>query len=828
MSGIINKKNIIITSLIIIILLGIIVGLYGTFAFSNIDNISYEKANKIFKLIIDNVDNNTYSTTVSKNDSKDLNIVIQNYEGIDLNYSLFYSGVLKDANIEVGLLESSENKSSGVIEKKSTHNVKLRITNNTNTDVSINIGIIYGYVKGGDLIIDADKYPIDKEIKDTKNLNSSGANSPKIVDEMIPVYYDEYDHNWKKADETNVDQSTMWYNYQDKKWANIILKNTNRIIDLSNNLNNATNVGANWDKENGYITTSNSGYVDCGLQNYYFGNKISIILRFKMNNLSNSDQLLIGNWKNNAGGGLAYSIVDGTTYLNSNFYFSDIDDSIIVKSDTSVAANTWYTVVVTYDATNQENDNFKLYLNGKLVGSTKASGSITISDQTVTIGSHSDITVSDALIFNNSLTEEDIKSYYSENISVNDSRDLIMYYNFMDGIDIPNGTVISDKYQDGSLAFFTWIPRYKYKVWNIEKISSQYSYAEDNGNLYDAYNKGIDIAWESGTDTTGTIKCNYSINNSPERLFVNDYTNNLTLSETCTGSNGEYYTHPAFDFDGDITGFWISKFETSGNLEEPHSLPDNISITTSNIADSFNSALTLTENNVYGITDQNLTSHLIKNIEWGAVAYLTHSSYGICDGYSCNDININNSTDGYTGRSSGKDINSGEVNTNKYGNFSYKGYTINEETGELKNNIISNSVASTTGNVYGVYDLAGGKSEYVMSVLSSINGTLPASATSYLNNMDSKYFDLYSYGEEYNTQTSYNRSILGDATGEIVLTDSIEKGLWYNHHNYFLNSFSELLTRGGQTSAIENSGLFTFEAISGYSTENYSYRITIS
>ncbi len=35
-------------------------------------------------------------------------------------------------------------------------------------------------------------------------------------------------------------------------------------------------------------------------------------------------------------------------------------------------------------------------------------------------------------------------------------------------------------------------------------------------------------------------------------------------NETCTGSNGDYYTHPAFTFEEDkIRGFWIEKFELS-------------------------------------------------------------------------------------------------------------------------------------------------------------------------------------------------------------------------------------------------------------------------
>ena len=813
----ISKKNIVIISLVLIFFAIIVISLYGSFAISNVNTANYEKTNKVFKLSIDNIDNSIYTTTISKNDTKDLDIIIENNEEINLNYALYYSGIPNDNDIQVATLETSANKSNGIIEKKSTYNIKIRIINSTNNDTNITIGIIYGYTTGGDLILDDNKYIIDSTIKDNETLDTSGANKPNITNQMIPVYYDKYDHNWKKADETNIDTTTMWYNYNDKKWANIVLKDNNRVIDISNNLNNGTNKGAIWDKEKGTITTNN-GYIDCGLDNYYFGNKISIIMKLKFNSISNN-QLLISNLSNSKG----FEIKVDNFSLVGNLYLSDNNTITTVTSNNNIATNTWYTVVLTYDGNDIENDNLKLYLNGNLVSSTKTTGTITISDKTITIGSNSNITVSDILIYNISLKENDIKDNFNNNIITTDNKNIILYYNFMDGIDIPNGTVISDKYEVGTLAFFTWIPRYKYKVWNIEKNSSQYSYTDDNGNIYEPYSKGIDIIWENGTNTTGTIQCNYSINNSLESLFIDDYTNNLTLSEKCIGNNGEYYTHPAFNFNEKVTGFWVAKFETSGTIEEPLSLPDNISLENSNINDIFTSGTSITKNNLYSIANENLTSHVLKNTEWGAVSYLTHSIYGLCNGYSCQDVKLNNSTDNYTGRSLGLDLNSEELTTSQYGNYSYKGYMIKED-GTNTDTLKESTIASTTGNVYGVYDLAGGRGEYVMAILSGINGTSPSP----INTFEAKYFELYSYGNEFNTQTAYNRTILGDATGEIVLTESISNGLWYNQYNKFLSNNSNILTRGGNSKDLANSGIFSFESTNIYIDNTYGYRIAIS
>jgi hypothetical protein len=57
--------------------------------------------------------------------------------------------------------------------------------------------------------------------------------------------------------------------------------------------------------------------------------------------------------------------------------------------------------------------------------------------------------------------------------------------------------------------------------------------------------------------------------------------------------------------------------------------------------------------NEYGLkSDSN--SHMLKNMEWGAVAYLTHSGYGRCSGNGCEEVSLNSyyggSTSCYLGR----------------------------------------------------------------------------------------------------------------------------------------------------------------------------------
>src|SRR5574344_1984546 len=50
--------------------------------------------------------------------------------------------------------------------------------------------------------------------------DQSGANEPLLADNMIPVYYDNTNDVWVKADSIN--KSSSWYNYDTQMWANAV------------------------------------------------------------------------------------------------------------------------------------------------------------------------------------------------------------------------------------------------------------------------------------------------------------------------------------------------------------------------------------------------------------------------------------------------------------------------------------------------------------------------------------------------------------------------------------------------------------------------------
>ena len=108
-----------------------------------------------------------------------------------------------------------------------------------------------------------------------------------------------------------------------------------------------------------------------------------------------------------------------------------------------------------------------------------------------------------------------------------------------------------------------WIPRYKYQLFNA-----------NNGS---APEQLINIEFENGTETTGTVSCTDAVSGSG------------SSSETCTNAtNGNWYTHPAFTFgDKELTGFWVGKFEISGSTAGITIKPGVTSLRSQTVSDFF-------------------------------------------------------------------------------------------------------------------------------------------------------------------------------------------------------------------------------------------------
>ena len=198
-----------------------------------------------------------------------------------------------------------------------------------------------------------------------------------------------------------------------------------------------------------------------------------------------------------------------------------------------------------------------------------------------------------------------------------------------------------------------------------------------------------------------------------------------------------------------------------------------------------------------------LNSHLIKNSEWGAIAYLSKSKYG----KETEEIYINNSSRGITGASGSSSV----ANTNVSVNEDYTSF--------------QGVKASTTGNVYGIYDMNGGAWEYVAAYLGDNSLTLNA-AGDMLTSSDVRTKEIYvSVGSAREEEYEANNEKYGDAIYEISKVANAKNGSWYSDYSTFVNRGASIFLRGGMYSDGQNAGIFAFNSyVIGLLQTNNSFR----
>lgn len=303
------------------------------------------------------------------------------------------------------------------------------------------------------------------------------------------------------------------------------------------------------------------------------------------------------------------------------------------------------------------------------------------------------------------------------------------------------------KLKDGSV--YVWIPRFAYKI---------------------NTNKTIDIKFLSDFSNITTegkaLESTYKV--AP--AFQNGVANGF--------GNGEW--------DNEILGFWIAKYEPTGEKENgvnnltdfPKSL--NIakmswgSITPKNAFDLcrkmegeyrdkyFSTTVTKATgtlvDGVYSSDTNNIDTHLIKNSEWGAVAYLTWSQYG------------------------------------RNGDPSKK-------TSYYANGDVTNAHCTTTKNTTGVFGLVGGKYELV-SAGPNINGYFNST------NVSTKYATVY-------TNTISASTIIGDGMRETLSWGQKQEAP------------TQLICRGGEKGQTTGNGLFAYQNKNYDASENTTFRPVI-
>ena len=310
--------------------------------------------------------------------------------------------------------------------------------------------------------------------------------------------------------------------------------------------------------------------------------------------------------------------------------------------------------------------------------------------------------------------------------------------------------------EDGSM--WVWIPRYAYS------ITSGYH-----------------------SSSAGTIEIKFLKESS-----------NVAYDGTSTWDNvsgqGKWNIHPAFNYGQKVSGLWVAKFEAS---------PEGATTNTSNseyngtgkrlqVKPGVSSWRSITISNIYEVCknyNSTLNSHMMKNDEWGAVAYLSKSKYG-----KNGEVDINSNSSYYTGGGSG-------------------------------NAYASNVGQSTTGTVYGVYDMSGGSWEYVAAYVNNGNSSLTSYGSSLVNG-DTKAKNVYSKGSSDSYETNYNQNAgkYGDAVYETSTSGSGSTS-WYGDYSTFPGMSNPFFFRGGGSySSDAYAGVFFFNYDDGNSVNYISFR----
>ncbi len=335
-------------------------------------------------------------------------------------------------------------------------------------------------------------------------------------------------------------------------------------------------------------------------------------------------------------------------------------------------------------------------------------------------------------------------------------------------------------------SYFVWIPKYSYKLFDQNLGNyTEVTQIESKDNLAIEIKFGLDNTTDNGTiDGEPTCKTPM-LDNKVQGASGSD--------GNC--AYGNYMTHSAF-LAFDTSGIWVGKFETSNN-NGIQVKPNVISWRSITVGNSFKNSRSY---------QPDLQSHLMKNTEWGAVAYLTQSIYGRCDKETgtCKEVEINSNSSYYTG------------------------YTGNTAYGGLDNA----QSASTTGNYSGIYDMSGGAQEQMASVMLDIQNKNPlyysSNGWSVTDFDDRRYYDVYSY---YANQTHWDRRILGDATGEIgpFTTSSSDYigSMWSDYAN-FINPTASWFHRGAHYFSQMNAGVFSYTGGSDGVGSGNGFRIVLA
>ena len=422
-----------------------------------------------------------------------------------------------------------------------------------------------------------------------------------------------------------------------------------------------------------------------------------------------------------------------------------------------------------------------------------------------------------------------------------------------------SSTVGTEILEDDIVGMYVWIPRYSYRI-----TSGYHENANGTGNVDIKFLKGTTDNYEGGEAIRSNV------------------------------TNGEeFVVHPSFTKDTsqggmkETKGYWVAKFEASSSIAVKNNAninndsteevkygggnnPDlevtvrpNVTswryITAENI---FKVCRNITKDgNIQGLTNK-VDSHMMKNSEWGAVAYLTQSAYGNKQGTDSSSGVWNNAyneclvskeentvsnyggissycvtltgavgssrdaaTSYYSEQTSITDKNADSI-TISYTEYAQNGTTTAKTQTYYKYYTTNGIKGNTTGNIYGIYDMSGGSWEYMADYLA--NGTQPY-MTYFKENVSNRYKTEYKGDgatdstEDRTANYNANSDRYGDALWE---TSNGANGQysWNQDYSGFPYLSFPFFVRGGYFNYGGSAGLFCFVSANGGTGSYYGFR----
>ena len=449
------------------------------------------------------------------------------------------------------------------------------------------------------------------------------------------------------------------------------------------------------------------------------------------------------------------------------------------------------------------------------------------------------------------------------------------------------------KTQDGSM--WVWIPRFAYRVDEEKQV--------------------IDVVFLQGT-TDNYFDENGELQTAKRQKSVDetiDTTTGYTVHPAFTDESSIKFANGGWD--KELTGIWVAKFDAgyaSGNntaevkastvsyspskvwinkiergtetdgSEDARNWLDGIYKSTKtsikyptfqgvtyamnyiNHNDSFNIAKVLNESgNIYGLSTSDSDSHLMKNSEWGACSYLSLSKYGLYDtDIKINSVNLNSGNRKRTETAGKSGVDSVYAVTGCAGGNSnttidtLKAVTANKadsKGGAYVWNQKNGQASSTTGTIYGVYDMSGTVCERAAAYVANGNESLKYNGTSItyyngntLKEESTKYTTVYPFNEndsEGNKVTDLdtasrqnfvaNSKIYGDAVRETnsgkagTSEDGWNYSSWTSDYSFFPALGFPFFSSGGDLWNGSRAGVCAFGRNNGNSGFNYGFRAVL-